>query len=63
MHNRELLYLTLGILEPWAVKDFQLDNEDKILTLHIHFTKGSRFTGLKCGKPSIAGKEEDNVNE
>jgi transposase len=41
--TEKLFSMALGLREPWYVQDVSFDAEEKILTLKVDFTKGSRF--------------------
>jgi len=38
--------VALGLKEPWYVRDLSFDAKEKLLTLKVDFTKGSKFPHL-----------------
>lgn len=44
MDSEKLFSMALGLKEPWYVRNVSFDAEDKVLTLEVDFTAGSRFS-------------------
>lgn len=53
MHDKELYYQVLGLVNPWKVKDVRLSLEEQQVEVWIEWPEGQKGLCPGCGKKSI----------